>query len=231
MPISQEIKREVLKRDQYKCQNCGRELDLQTAQINHIMPLSKGGTDQPSNLRAVCPKCNMLKVIDIVSTPLSKQLAEVWIWAFGKAPKLTVVTSILVLMIIMGIGFYVGHQQKLKKEIGRKENLTYYTQIEQLDKTERNIKQLLEFIKQQRTQLKVTEDALLSLQSERDRLKPLVESDRKVVEGLFIEQEQRNQAIIHRERWIGFGLGILASVLASAIMLVVKYFIMKRKNA
>ncbi|MFI5331164.1 MAG: HNH endonuclease [Desulfobaccales bacterium] len=233
MPLNQKTKREILERDNYKCQICGREINSETAQIDHIIPLSKGGTDEPANMQTVCPKCNMIKadkIIDIVSTPLSKQLAKAWIFFFRKAPILTAVISIFITILGLVYSFYFGHLETIKQEKERKENLSYYDQINQLDSVERNIKQLLGFVKQQRIQLRVTEDALLSLQSERDRLKPLVESDRKVVEAIFIAQEQRAQNSINKERLIGFGLGFLASVVASAIMLVINYFIRKRRS-
>jgi hypothetical protein len=55
------------------------------------------------------------------------------------------------------------------------------------------------------------------LQEEKKRIEPLVQADRKVVEAVFQLQEQRSAAGIHRERWIGFGLVVGASVVASFV--------------
>ena len=44
--------------DSYCCQECGKSEDLT---IDHIVPLSKGGTDDLDNLRWLCRKCNSRK--------------------------------------------------------------------------------------------------------------------------------------------------------------------------
>ncbi len=57
--ISQKTKLKILKRDTYTCCICGRsgvELD-----IDHIVPHSKGGTDEESNLQTLCVACNRSK--------------------------------------------------------------------------------------------------------------------------------------------------------------------------
>jgi len=50
----------ILHRDQYRCQTCGASAaggaDLH---IDHILPVSKGGTNDESNLRALCSECNI----------------------------------------------------------------------------------------------------------------------------------------------------------------------------
>ena len=51
----------VLKRDKYKCQICGKspsthpELSLE---VDHILPVSKGGTNDIENLQTLCFNCN-----------------------------------------------------------------------------------------------------------------------------------------------------------------------------
>ena len=44
----------VLKRDGYICAYCGQEAD----QVDHVIPINKGGTDHPDNLVAACMFCN-----------------------------------------------------------------------------------------------------------------------------------------------------------------------------
>jgi len=53
-----EIRRRVLDRDGHKCANCGRsDLELH---VHHIVPLSRGGTSNPSNLKTLCEGCHKL---------------------------------------------------------------------------------------------------------------------------------------------------------------------------
>ena len=52
-------KREILRRDGYRCQYCGRQISQLT--IDHIVPRSKGGGHSWENLVAACPQCNRRK--------------------------------------------------------------------------------------------------------------------------------------------------------------------------
>lgn len=52
-------KREVLRRDDYTCQYCGRNLPYLT--IDHVLPRRLGGQHSWENLVAACPPCNHLK--------------------------------------------------------------------------------------------------------------------------------------------------------------------------
>ena len=44
--------------DNYTCRMCGKYTDGVGLQIDHIMPVSKGGKSVPSNLQVLCSKCN-----------------------------------------------------------------------------------------------------------------------------------------------------------------------------
>ncbi|MCK5313952.1 MAG: HNH endonuclease [Anaerolineales bacterium] len=52
-------KREVLRRDNYTCQYCGRHVPYLT--IDHIIPRRLGGKHSWENLVAACPSCNHRK--------------------------------------------------------------------------------------------------------------------------------------------------------------------------
>ncbi len=53
----------VLARDKWKCLSCGRTSreDGATLEVDHIVPRSKGGTDEMDNLQTLCKKCNIGK--------------------------------------------------------------------------------------------------------------------------------------------------------------------------
>jgi hypothetical protein len=48
----------VLARDAYTCYRCGGYAD----QVDHLTPMSKGGTSTLDNLRACCRTCNLRKM-------------------------------------------------------------------------------------------------------------------------------------------------------------------------
>jgi 5-methylcytosine-specific restriction endonuclease McrA len=50
-----ELKRQVLARDDYECGNCGGTGEMH---VHHIVPLSKGGTNQLSNMKTLCKECH-----------------------------------------------------------------------------------------------------------------------------------------------------------------------------
>ena len=52
-----EISKQVKRRDGYICGNCGSTTNLHA---HHIVPRSKGGTDNLSNLRTLCSNCHKI---------------------------------------------------------------------------------------------------------------------------------------------------------------------------
>ncbi|MBU0461565.1 MAG: HNH endonuclease [Nanoarchaeota archaeon] len=40
------------------CPLCGKKVGLEKMSVDHIIPLSKGGTNEISNIRAICKNCN-----------------------------------------------------------------------------------------------------------------------------------------------------------------------------
>lgn len=53
----QRIRKQVLERDYYTCHYCGQEANT----IDHLVPISKNGTDEAFNCVAACTKCNSSK--------------------------------------------------------------------------------------------------------------------------------------------------------------------------
>lgn len=49
-----------LKRQKNRCYYCGGKL-VDKYHVDHIVPLSRGGSDDPENLVATCPRCNLSK--------------------------------------------------------------------------------------------------------------------------------------------------------------------------
>ncbi len=59
--ISGTVRYEVLKRAQYRCELCGISANIKALEVDHIMPRSRGGSDDISNFQALCFSCNAMK--------------------------------------------------------------------------------------------------------------------------------------------------------------------------
>lgn len=57
-PIPKTIRFEVFKRDKFTCQYCGASAPDVILEIDHIQPVSKGGTNELLNLVTSCRNCN-----------------------------------------------------------------------------------------------------------------------------------------------------------------------------
>ena len=51
-------RREILERDGYRCRECGRPGRLE---VDHVVPLKAGGSDDHDNLRALCKDCHLAR--------------------------------------------------------------------------------------------------------------------------------------------------------------------------
>jgi len=57
-PISKSLRFKIFARDEYTCQYCGRRPPEITLQVDHRIPVSRGGTNEAMNLLAACVDCN-----------------------------------------------------------------------------------------------------------------------------------------------------------------------------
>lgn len=56
--VSADLRMEIFERDGNRCLRCGSQEQLS---LDHIVPLSKGGTNDESNLQTLCRRCNSSK--------------------------------------------------------------------------------------------------------------------------------------------------------------------------
>lgn len=57
-PITKKVRFEVFKRDSFKCQYCGKSAPDVILEVDHIEPVSSGGTNDSINLVTACFDCN-----------------------------------------------------------------------------------------------------------------------------------------------------------------------------
>lgn len=59
--IAPHEKRRIYDRQNGLCAYCGQHRNIKYMTVDHIIPLSRGGTDSLGNLQCTCKKCNGLK--------------------------------------------------------------------------------------------------------------------------------------------------------------------------
>ena len=71
-PVSKRMRFEVLKRDRFTCQYCSAKPPKVPLEVDHIMPVSKGGENVMNNLITACFDCNRGKSnIELTAVPES----------------------------------------------------------------------------------------------------------------------------------------------------------------
>ena len=63
-PIPRELRHKVFQRDGYRCRECGTSKNETSLEIDHIVPVSRGGTNDIDNLQTLCRECNRMKHTD-----------------------------------------------------------------------------------------------------------------------------------------------------------------------
>lgn len=75
--MTKELRKAVMERDNYTCQMCGKYMpDEVGLHIDHIIPVSKGGKTELSNLQVLCSKCNGNKSDKVGSIKRKEKKAE-----------------------------------------------------------------------------------------------------------------------------------------------------------
>jgi 5-methylcytosine-specific restriction endonuclease McrA len=59
--IPDSVRDYVFQRDRYQCQSCGRQQGEVILQVDHIISLAQGGSNDLSNLQTLCQACNRRK--------------------------------------------------------------------------------------------------------------------------------------------------------------------------
>ena len=72
--MTDSLRYDVMRRDGFRCQLCGAMAkDGVQLHVDHILPVSKGGKTELSNLRTLCERCNMGKR-DKLETPMCEDV-------------------------------------------------------------------------------------------------------------------------------------------------------------
>ena len=80
---------QILERDKFTCQYCGQFAPNIQLEVDHVLPVEEGGTDNPENLKTSCYACNRGKSgLRIIRTRRGKTFAPI-------TPKTRIQDSIL----------------------------------------------------------------------------------------------------------------------------------------
>ncbi|MFQ3583430.1 MAG: HNH endonuclease [Cyanobacteriota bacterium] len=55
------VREYILQRDGFRCLGCGKTASQAKLQIDHIVPIAHGGSNDISNLQTLCRDCNLRK--------------------------------------------------------------------------------------------------------------------------------------------------------------------------
>lgn len=85
MAVSKRLRYEILRRDNHTCRYCGASAPDVPLRVDHVIPVSLGGPDRPSNLVTACQDCNAGKTS---SMPDAATVADVPQDTFRQAAEL-----------------------------------------------------------------------------------------------------------------------------------------------
>lgn len=91
MAVSKRTRYEVLRRDNHTCRYCGGTAPDAKLTIDHVTPVTLGGTDHPDNLVAACTDCNAGKSSVPPGAPLVDDVKEAdakWAGAIKRAGEI-----------------------------------------------------------------------------------------------------------------------------------------------
>lgn len=76
MAVSKRLRYEILRRDNNTCRYCGGTAPAVKLTVDHVVPVSLGGQDDPENLVACCGDCNAGKSSIAPDSPLVASVAD-----------------------------------------------------------------------------------------------------------------------------------------------------------
>ena len=125
-------------------------------------------------------------------------------------------TAILLAFVVCFIAIVLFIAQSLGKPVSPTAD-DLNRQLKELDHIKDSLARLASFIDAQATKLRQEQDLITTLSKERSELEPIVESQRRVIEGAIALLEKRAQREKWTSLWLGIVLGIFTSFTASVI--------------
>jgi len=160
----------------------------------------------------------------------AEAFVDFWVKSYKKSPRPTSIISALGVFfasISIVVTIYTSEQtrsQKLEK------TQSYSDQFELLKSTEKNLNDLAEFISSKKGEIEAAKSLIQDLETKKSELEPIVNANQEVVDAIFLQQRRDIERTIWIERGISFGLGILASLIATIIWHFIGRFKREKSN-
>ncbi len=84
--FSMKQRKEIYRKTEGHCYLCGEFVDFDSFEIEHKIPVSKGGSDELDNLFCACSGCNMIKH-NIYFGDFVKRITKIFMYQMGKKCK------------------------------------------------------------------------------------------------------------------------------------------------
>ena len=142
-----------------------------------------------------------------------------------KGPRFRLGVALVTTVLAMGVGVLSNviatHTQKQPD---------FAAQMKALDDTERSIKELVAFVETQKQSLTESQSIVEKLKNEEQKLRPVVEADRQIVDAVLQAQAARERSHIWVDRVVYFLLGIASSIVASLIYTSIRRVVARRQG-
>lgn len=149
-PIPRKLRHQVFQRDGYRCRECGASKDETSLEIDHIVPVAKGGTNDIDNLQTLCRECNRMKHTDE--------------WVGGETDLEVAQNELFVLEESVK-----KEKNKLKSTDDENKIIEYEFNIIKLNETINVVKDNIEKIKLEEQKLKIKSEKQRNERQRRDR--------------------------------------------------------------
>lgn len=171
-------------------------------------------------------EASLLTFLNIGVNPggsLAKFIAK----SYSSRPRATILSIIAVLGIIGSLAAVLDSTHPTVPAIDTSSQFS--AQVKALDDAESSLKQSIEFLQQHKRELTELEGKLSESSREHERLRTLVSADSNVLNLILHEHQRRVEDATRYERWFGFGMGLLSSLLASLVFYFGVRFINSRR--
>lgn len=114
-------------------------------------------------------------------------LVKQWKGAYARRPRLTVIVTLILAGALVSSYFYA----EAKGQEAARLNVDLNRQPAEMDRVKGSLQGLLTLVEDQRTKIQWGQETIASLSREQSQLKPIVRSQRQVIDQIFAIQSQK----------------------------------------